>query len=111
MPDVPALSSTALPNLLQTMDRLQLEIPPVPAISRALLREEDLFNKLETEEKEEPKDNKTPFLSHLFGPFNRPSPAKLEEAKVQTPTPLESHQTSEKSRKVRGLKNYLSLPS
>ena len=90
------------------MDHLQLEVPPVPAILWALLREENLFNKMETEE---PEDYKTPFLSHLFGPFNEPLPVKPEEAKVQPPTPLESNQTPEKSRKVKGLKNYSSLPS
>ena len=43
---VPALSSTAVPNLLETMDRLCSNLPPVPAKPRAILKEEALFKKL-----------------------------------------------------------------
>ena len=43
---IPALSSTALPNLLETMDRLRSNLPPVPAQPRAILKEEALFKKL-----------------------------------------------------------------
>ena len=43
---IPALSSTAVPNLLETMDRLRSNLPPVPAKPRAILKEEALFKKL-----------------------------------------------------------------
>ena len=43
---VPALSSTALPNLLEMMDQLCSNLPPVLARPRAILKEEALFKKL-----------------------------------------------------------------
>ena len=109
-PAIPALSSTALPDLLQAMDHLQLEIPPVPAILRGLLKEESLFDTVGAKE-EVPDGSQIPFLSRLFSQFDEPSPTKPKEAKVPPPTLLEGDQTPEKSRKVRGLKSYLSLPS
>ena len=41
---IPALSSTALPDLLQTMDCLHLSMPPVPETLRPLKTKEDLFD-------------------------------------------------------------------
>ena len=41
-----ALSSTAVPNLLQTMDHLRSSLPPVPVKPRAILKEKALFKKL-----------------------------------------------------------------
>ena len=43
---IPALSSTAVPNLLETMDRLRCNLPPVPEKPRSILKEEPLFKKL-----------------------------------------------------------------
>ena len=43
---IPALSSTAVPNLLEMMDRLCSNLPPVPVKPRAILKEEALFKKL-----------------------------------------------------------------
>ena len=42
---IPALSSTAVPNLLETMDRLRSNLPPVPERSRPMLKDEPLFQK------------------------------------------------------------------
>ena len=43
---IPALSSTAVPNLLEMMDHLRSSLPPVPVKPRAILKEEALFKKL-----------------------------------------------------------------
>ena len=43
---IPALSSTALPNLLKMMDCLCSSLPPIPGKPRPLLKEENLFTKL-----------------------------------------------------------------
>ena len=43
---IPTLSSTALPNLLETMDHLCANLPPVLEKLRPLLKEEDLFARL-----------------------------------------------------------------
>ena len=43
---VPALSSTAVPNLLETMDCLCSNLPPGPAKPRTILKEDTLFKKL-----------------------------------------------------------------
>ena len=41
-----ALSSTAVPNLLEAMDRLRCNLPPIPEKPRSILKEEPLFKKL-----------------------------------------------------------------
>ena len=47
VPLVPALSSTALPDLLKAMDRLRLQVPPVPDEARSLLEGETLLDKID----------------------------------------------------------------
>ena len=47
VPPVPALSSTALPDLLKAMDRLRLQVPPVPDEARSLLKGETLLDRID----------------------------------------------------------------
>ena len=51
VPLVPALSSMALPDLLKAMDRLRLQVPPVPDEARSLLKNETLLDKFDPESK------------------------------------------------------------
>ena len=49
VPLIPVLSSTALPDLLKAMDRLHLQVPPVPQEARPLLEGEVLLDKIDPE--------------------------------------------------------------
>ena len=88
---VPALSSTALPNLLETMDRLRSNLPPVPAKPRAILKEEALLKKLLQVQAVNKGENTEVYqlsqvLSQLCEEFKKES-IKETEKKESTETP------------------------
>ena len=88
---VPALSSTALPNLLETMDRLRSNLPPVPAQPRAILKEEALFKKLLQVQAASKGENAEVYqlsqvLTQLYEEFKKESIKETEEKK-STETP------------------------
>ena len=88
---VPALSSTTLPNLLETMDRLRSNLPPVPAQPRAILKEEALFKKLLQVQAASKGENAEVYqlsqvLTQLYEEFKK-EPIKETEEKKSTETP------------------------
>ena len=83
---IPALSSTALPNLLETMDRLRSNLPPVPAQPRAILKEEALFKKLLQVQAASKGENAEVYqlsqvLTQLYEEFKKESIKETEEKK------------------------------
>ena len=89
---VPALSSTTLPNLLEMMDRLRSNLPPVPAQPRAILKEEALFKKLLQVQAASKGENAKVYqlsqvLTQLYEEFKK-EPIKETEEKKSTETPL-----------------------
>ena len=88
---IPALSSTALPNLLETMDHLRSNLPPVPAQPRAILKEEALFKKLLQVQAANKGENTEVYrlsqvLTQLYEEFKK-EPVKETEEKKSTETP------------------------
>ena len=71
MPLVPALSS-ALPDLLKAMDRLCLQVPPVPDEARSLLKGEVLLDKINPEsQNSEGEEVEVHLMSDLLNTFDR----------------------------------------
>ena len=72
VPLVPALSSTALPDLLKAMDRLRLQVPPVPNKARSLLGGETLLDKVNSESKDpEREEVEVHLMSELLYSYER----------------------------------------
>ena len=87
VPPVPALSSTALPDLLKAMDRLRLQVPPVPDEARSLLEGETLLDKINPGSKD----------------------SRSEEVEVHLMSDL--LHTFERAPKVKGMKRCSALPN
>ena len=86
-PMVPALSSTALPDLLMAMDRLHLKVSSIPNISWQLLTSEVLFDKV------------------------GPGPKETEDEDTGVHLLSQSLNIYDKAPKVKGVKNYSTLPN
>ena len=88
---VPALSSTAFPNLLEMMDHLRSNLPPVPAKPRAILKEEALFKKLLQVQAASEGENAEVYqlsqvLTQLYEEFKKESIKETEKKKsAETP--------------------------
>ena len=72
IPMIPALSSTALPDLLKAMDRLRLQVPSVPNEARQLLEGEALLDKIDPESKKsDDEEVEVHLMSQLLHSFDR----------------------------------------
>ena len=72
VPMIPALSSTALPDLLKAMDQLRLQVPSVPSEARLLLEGETLLDKVDPESKKSDDEEVVIHLmSQLLNTFDR----------------------------------------
>ena len=72
VPMIPALSSTALPNLLKAMDQLCLQVPSVPNEARQLLEGEALLDKIDPESKKsDDEEVEVHLMSQLLNTFDR----------------------------------------
>ena len=86
VPMVPALSSTALSDLLKAMDRLRLQVPSVPNEARPLLDGETLLDKIEPgSKKSDDEEVVIHLMSQLLNTFDRAPKVKGVKGRYTLP--------------------------